>query len=109
MSKALTILFILIISFTLTGCKPIRERLLEAPDEMEIPEGSSNAVCLKDDIEYTFVFQLDGVYLYYIDGVEQNDEQLNNIQEQAFLHGESMINYLNDEFGNTGCTITDYE
>jgi hypothetical protein len=109
MKKAFTVLLLLSFALTLTGCRPIREIILKAPDEMKIPDGSSNAVCMKDEIEYTFVYQLDGVYLYYIDGIEQGDEQLNNIQEQAFLHGESMINYLNDEFGNTGCTITDYE
>jgi len=108
MKKGILVLLMLVIGLALTGCKPLREWVLRAPDEIQVPEGSSQAVCMKDDIEYTYVYQNDGVYLFYIDGVLQDDEALNHEQEQAFLHEESVINYLNDEYGQDTCVITDY-
>ncbi len=104
--KTIFIVLLLFVLMFLSGCL---SKLLEAPDEMEVPSGSSQAICIKTEHSYTFVYQLDGVYLYYIDDILQGDEQLNTIQEQAFLHGESVIHYLEDEFGQNGCVITLYE
>lgn len=92
----------------LGGCRSFREKLLAPPDEMEIPDGSKVAVCIVDDIEYKHIYKLDGIYQYYIDDVIQDDDAVNYIQEQAYLNGESVYNYLVLTYGSTGCTITDY-
>jgi len=108
MKKVFTIICFLLLLSILTSCGIIRENIKKAPTEMQIPEGSSQAICIKDENDYTFVYQLDGVYQYFINGELQNDEIMNTIQEQAFLHQESVFNYLIDEFGANGCTITPY-
>lgn len=108
--KKIMILFLVIpFVLSLSSCRALREKLLSPPDEMEIPEGSSVAVCIVDEVEYKHIYQNDGIYQYFIDGVLQDDDVLNTIQEQAFLHGESVLNYLIDEYGSDGCTITDYD
>ena len=76
--------------------------------EMTVPSGSLIAVCDDSEHVYTFVYQNDGVYLYYIDDELQNEEALDLIQEQAYLHMESVANYLDDEYGIGACTIEDY-
>lgn len=96
-------LFVVILS----GCG-LRERLLAPPDEVEIPDNSLKAECIKDDDTYTFVYQDDGVYQYFINDVEQDEEAVDSIIEQAFLHGSSVESYLNDEFPGA-CTITNFE
>jgi hypothetical protein len=101
----MVLLFLFIL---LSGCSGLRERLLAPPDEMEIPKGSLMATCEKEDIVYKYVYQNDGVYLYYIDDELQNEEALDLIQEQAYLHMESVANYLDDEYGIGACTIEDY-
>ena len=107
--KKLTILFVLSFClFTLSGCRSLREELLAPPDEMEIPEGSLVATCIEGETTNKYVYQNDGVYQYFINDIEQDEESLDSIQEQAFLHKESVQNYLNDRYGVTGCTITDY-
>lgn len=92
----------------LTGCSGLRERLLAPPDEMEIPKESLIAICEKEDIVYKYVYKNDGVYLYYIGDDLQNEETLALIQEQVYLHMESVDNYLEDEYENGVCTIEDY-
>ncbi len=109
MKKGLLMILIGFLLVSLNGCFLIRERLLAPPDEMTIPEGSSQAVCTKGEVTYTFVYQLDGVYLYYIDDNLQGEAGLDHVQEQAFLHDESVLNYLYEEYGESSCVITDYE
>lgn len=93
---------------SLSGCFFLREWIKQPPDDIEIPEGSSQAVCVKDDVTYTYVYQLDGVYLFYIDDVLQDEDAINHELEQAYLHGESVENYLNAEYGPSQCEISDY-
>ena len=108
MKKLLVVILIFSTTLVLSSCGFFREKLLEAPDEMQIPEGSSVAICIVDEVEHKHIYQGDGVYQYFIDEVEQGDEKLNNIQEQAYLHGESVENYLFDEYGIDGCNIEAY-
>jgi predicted small lipoprotein YifL len=104
--KIFTVILIFFSLLVLSGCG-LRERLLAPPDEVTIPEGSSEAICIKDDVTYRYIYQADGIYAFYIDDELQDESRMNTEQEQAFLHGESVINYLNTEYNNT-CTITDY-
>ena len=107
--KKLIVLFLLSICLmSLSGCRSLREKLLAPPEEMEIPEGSLVAICIVDEVTNKYIYQNDGVYQYFINDVEQDEETLNLIQEQAFLHGESVENYLNDEYGSYGCIIVEY-
>ncbi len=108
MKKYTLVLFAVFFIITLTGCKYFREILLAPPSEVEMPDGSFVATCAFDDIEYKYIYREDGVYQYIIDGVEQNQSELDTIQEQAFLHGESVENYLLDEYGASGCNIIEY-
>lgn len=108
MKKLLLFITVCSLVFGMSGCKALREELLKAPDEVEIPSGSSVARCVVDEVEYRYVYQNDGVYMFFIDDVDQGEEELHVIQEQAFLHGESVINYLNSEYGVNMCTIEDY-
>ena len=105
--KKLMLLIVFSIVVLLSGCG-LRERLLAPPDEMEIPEGSLQAVCTVGEDTYTHIYQGDGIYLYYINGVLQGDEELDNIQEQAYLNGESVDNYLNATYSTGECVIEDY-
>ena len=107
MKRLMLLVTVLFITMSLSGCFIIREKIKAPPDEMEIPSGSSEAECTKDDHSYTYVYQNDGVYLFYIDDILQDEERLNQEQEQAFLHGESVINYLTSEYGLSNCVITD--
>jgi hypothetical protein len=107
MKRLFTILLLFIITIPLSGCFIIRESLLAPPEETQIPEDSQIAICIKEEIEYTYIYHLDGVYQFSIDGIIQSEEALNNEQEQAFLHGESVETYLYDEYG-TNCTYDDY-
>jgi hypothetical protein len=93
----------------LSGCFFVREWIKRPPDQIEVPAGSSQAICEQDNVSYTYVYQLDGIYLYYIDDILQDEEALNHELEQAYLHGESVENYLNAEYGLSNCVITDYE
>lgn len=98
----------LIIVIILSSCGGLREKLLAPPEEIEIPEGSLVAICEKDDVTYKHIYQNDGIYQYFIDNVLQDDDEMDIIQEQAFLHGESMSNYLIEEYGIDGCDISDF-
>lgn len=108
MRKCIQTILIISMVILLSGCRSLRESLLAPPDEMTIPEGSSVAICVVDDIEYKHIYQNDGIYQYFIDGVPQDEDTLDTIQEQAYLHSESVDNYLLDEYGFGGCTIEDY-
>ena len=108
MKKTMLLVLLCILTISLSSCRSWRENLLAPPDEMEIPDGSTLATCIVDDIEYKYVFQNDGVYQYFIDDVEQEEESLHLIQEQAFLHNESVRNYLAREYGAFGCSYEDY-
>lgn len=108
MKKIYLMILIVPMILLLGGCRSIRERILAAPDEMTIPEGSSVAVCVVDEIEYKHIYQNDGIYKYFINDVLQDENDLDVIQEQAYLHGESVENYLIDEYGIDGCIIEDY-
>ena len=106
--KKMLIIVSMFLVLLLSGCGTWRENLLAAPDEMTIPEGSLIAICEKDDISYKHVYQNDGIYQYFIDDVLQTEEVLDTVQEQAYLNGESMANYLTEEFGEMGCDIQEY-
>jgi hypothetical protein len=104
MKKTLLILLVFTI-ILLSGC---RRSFLDAPDEMEVPSGSKVAVCDDTIHVYKFVYQNDGVYLYYIDEELQDINVTDTIQEQAYLHGESVENYLQATFSVSQCVIDDY-
>ncbi|KFZ27083.1 MAG: hypothetical protein KQ78_00859 [Candidatus Izimaplasma bacterium HR2] len=106
MKKLIIAFSLVLIIGLLSGCG-WRERLLAPPDEFTVPEGSLVAVCTKDDDVYKFVFKDDGVYQYFINDVEQSEDDMEPILEQAYLHDSSVENYLNDEYPGA-CTITDY-
>lgn len=108
MKKMSLLVFMFLTILALSSCGYFREKLLAPPDEMEIPDGSSIASCIVDEVEHEYIYQGDGIYLYFIDEVEQDEEAINNIQEQAYLHGESVENYLYDEYGINGCSLEDY-
>ena len=104
------ILFLVVlVSFTalLSGCG-LRERLLAPPDEMEVPSGSLVANCTVEEDVHTYVYQDDGIYLYYINDVLQGDDKIDEIQEAAYLNGESVANYLNITYTTGQCVIEDY-
>ena len=107
MRRIILLLGVILSTVILMGCG-LRERLLAPPDEMEVPDGSLIAVCTVGDDIYTHVYKDDGIYQYFINDVLQGDEELNNIQEQAFLNGESVANYLNITFNSGECIISDY-
>ena len=86
----------LIISIS-SGCG-LRERLLSPPDEFVVPKGSLVAECTKDEVVYKFIYQDDGVYQYFIDGVEQSEDSVDYLIEQAYLNGSSVDNYLSIEY-----------
>ena len=106
MKKILIIFSLTLVIGLLSGCG-WREELKAPPDEVEIPGGSLIAECTKGEDIYKFIYQDDGVYKYYINDIEQDEEAVDSIIEQAYLRGSSVENYLNDEFPGT-CTITDY-
>ena len=108
MKKILLMIIMFSILLVLSSCGYFREKLLEAPDEMKIPDGSSVAICVVDGVEHKHIYQGDGIYQYFIDEVEQGDSEIDNIQEQAYLHEESVEKYLLDEYGIDGCSIEDF-
>ena len=106
MKKISVISSLIIIISMLSGCG-WRERLLAPPDEYTVPEGSKVAECIKDEDIHKYVYQDDGVYLYYINDIEQDEDALEYILEQAYLNGSSVENYLAIEFPNS-CTFSNY-
>lgn len=107
--KKYVLLFLLsFIIIGLNSCRKLREELLAPPEEVQIPEGSLVAICVVGDVTNKYVYKNDGVYQYFIDDMEQSEDTLDSIQEQAFLHNESVQNYLEDEYGSTGCVIDVY-
>ena len=106
MKKVTVLLYFILLLILLSGCG-LRERLLAPPDEYTVPEGSLVAECTKDDNTYKFIFQDDGVYQYFINGEEQDEEAVSSIIEQAYIYGSSVENYLNSEYPSS-CIITDY-
>ena len=98
------LLFLVIFIMLLSGC-----HIKDAPDEMEVPSGSSIAVCNDGEHKYTFVYQNDGIYLYFINDVEQDENMVDTIQEQAYLHEESVENYIFSEFTVDQCSIGAYD
>lgn len=109
MKKIMLISLTLGLLFMLSGCFILREKIKATPDEMSIPEGSEVAICTKDNVEYKYIFQEDGVYLFFIEDVEQDEAAIDHELEQAYLHDQSVLNYLYDEYGSTNCIISDYE
>jgi len=93
----------------LSGCFIIREKIKEAPEEMTIPDNALVATCLKDEVTYKYIYYADGVYAFYIDDVKQSEEEVDILLEQAYLHGQSVENYLNATYGQGVCEIEDYE
>lgn len=106
--KKATLLVIVLLIGMLSGCKILRERLLAPPDEWTAPDGTQICSCDVDDIEYRYVYKDDGIYQFFIDDVLQSEEEINNIQEQAYLNGESVYNYLIITHNISDCTIEDY-
>ncbi len=107
MKKRLEVMIIIITIVFLSSCG-IRERLLAPPDEWEAPEGTMVATCTVDDNVYKYLYKDDGIYQYYVNDVMQGDLELDEIQEQAFLNGESVENYLNTIYNSGECIITEY-
>ena len=91
----------------LSGCG-LRERLLSPPDEFTLPEGSLVAECIKDENIYRFIYQNDGVYQYFINEIEQDEDSVDYLIEQAYLNGSSVENYLAIEYPDS-CTFSKYE
>ena len=106
--KKMMLLAVVLLIVLLSGCV-LRERLLAPPEEWEAPEGTMIAVCTAEEDVHTYLYQGDGIYRYYINDVMQDEEAVNNIQEQAFLLGESMDNYLHEEYTTGQCVIGDYD
>ncbi len=105
--KKLIILFSLVLIIgLLSGCG-LRERLLAPPEEYVVPDGSLVAICTKDDNVYKYIYKDDGVYQYFINDVEQDEDALDSILEQAYIHSNSIENYLNDEYPDA-CEFSDY-
>ncbi len=107
MKKGLIILSLFCIITALSGCG-LRERLLAPPDEYTVPEDSLVADCTKDEDTYKFIYKDDGVYQYFINEVEQDEDAIDALIELAYLNGSSVENYLNLEFPGT-CVYTEYE
>ncbi len=105
--KKISIIFSLVIILSiLSGCG-WREELLAPPDEYTVPEGAKVAECNKDEDTYKFIYKDDGVYLYFINDIEQDEDSIDFLIEQAYLNGSSVENYLAIEFPNS-CTFTNY-
>jgi len=106
MKKVVFITNVILLIILLSGCG-LRERLLEAPNEVEIPENALIAECTKEDTTFTFIFKDDGVYQYSINNVIQSENILDTILEQAYLHDSSVEKYLEAEFLGA-CVIENY-
>ena len=106
MKKIIIIFSLVLIVGFISGCG-WRENLLAPPDEYTVPEGSKVAECNKDEDIYKFIYKDDGVYLYFINDIEQNEDSVDYLIEQAYLNGSSVENYLAIEFPNS-CVITNY-
>ncbi len=107
MKKIIESTLLIIVIILLSSCG-LREKILAPPDEWEAPEGTMVATCTVDENVYKYLFKDDGVYQYYINDVLQGDVQLEEIQEQAFLNGESVQNYLNITYNSGECIIEEY-
>lgn len=105
--KKIMLVSVISLTFLLSGCG-LRERLLAPPDEWTAPEGTLVAECTFDEDVYTYVYKDDGIYQFFINDVLQGDEALNDIQEQAFLNGESVENYLLITYDTGVCVTEDY-
>lgn len=106
--RRIGLLILLILSTVLLmGCG-LRERLLAPPDEWEAPEGTLIATCTVDDDVHKYIYKDDGIYQYYINDMFQGDAVIEEIQEQAYLNGESMANYLNMTYDSGECIVDDY-
>ncbi len=108
MKKIFLLSMITISLLLLSGCGALREKILAPPDEMTIPEGSLVAECTVDDDVFKHIYKDDGIYQYFINDILQDESKLDVIQEQAYLNGESMDNYLNITYNTGECVITDY-
>ena len=73
-----------------------------------MPDGSLVAECTKDENIYRFIYKDDGVYQYFINDVEQDEEALDYLLEQAYLNGSSVENYLAVEYPDS-CIYSKYQ
>lgn len=105
MKKRFLLLCILLV-VTLCSCG-LRERILAPPEEYTVPDGSLVAKCTKDDDHFKYIFKDDGVYQYFINDEEQDEDALDYLLEKAFQYGSSVEKYLSVEFQDT-CVISDY-
>ena len=105
--KFIWVIVLSVVLVILSGCG-FREKLLSPPDEFTVPEGSLVAECTKDEDVYKFIYQDDGVYQYFINDIEQDEESVDYLIEQAYLNGSSVENYLAIEFPNS-CMFSEYE
>jgi hypothetical protein len=105
--KKRIIFVIFLVGVCLSSCG-LRERILAPPLEYTVPKDSLMAKCIKGEDHYMFVYKDDGVYQYFINDEEQSEDALDNILENAYIHGSSVENYLFSEFPDS-CTITNYE
>lgn len=106
MKRIIMFLTLAIIISISAGCG-LREKLLSPPGEFIVPEGSLVAECTKDEDVFKFVYQLDGVYQYFINDIEQDEESVDYLIEQAYLHGSSVEAYLAVEYPNS-CSVSNY-
>ncbi len=107
MKKIIELVGLITIVILLTGCG-LRERLLAPPDEWEAPEGTLVATCTVEGDVYKYLYKDDGIYQYYINDVLQGDAAIEEIQEQAFLNGESVENYLIITYNAGECITEEY-
>lgn len=106
MKKIIIIFSLILITGFISGCG-WREELKAPPDEYKVPEGSKIAECNKDGDIHKYIYQDDGIYLYFINDIEQDEDALDYILEQAYLHDSSIENYLTDEY-SSNCAIFEY-
>ena len=80
----------------ISGCG-LREKLLSPPEVFTIPRGSLVAECTIDD----------DVYQYFVNDIEQDEDSVDYLIEQAYLNVNSVENYLAIEYPDL-CAFSEY-
>lgn len=106
MKKTLIMATLTVLIGILSGCG-WREKLLAPPDEYTVPENSKVAECDDNGDVHKYIYKDDGIYLYYINDIEQDESSLDIILEEAYAHDNSVENYLRDIYPSS-CTFFDY-
>ena len=108
MKRILSLLTVVSLVMLLSSCFIIREKIKATPDGVTIPSNSLVATCMQDGTEYKYIYYADGVYAFYIDDVEQGEEEVDYLLEEAYKFGSSVENYLRSTYGEGVCVIEDY-